>query len=85
MGRARYGRGLGRELIAAVNAGEIAEPFGTDELRRLIAKRGWDVPETTVNVFLNNSSNDYATNGKYFVRVGPGKFKLRPEYRKRAR
>jgi hypothetical protein len=85
MGKSKYGRGLGREVIAAVNSGELREPFDTRDLWALIARRGWDAPANSVNVFLHNSSNDYATNGKYFVHVGRGKFKLRPEYRKPGR
>jgi hypothetical protein len=33
---AKYGRGLNREIVAAVNNGVILEPFSTIEVRKLI-------------------------------------------------
>jgi hypothetical protein len=33
---AKYGRGLNREVVAAVNAGLITEPFSTKDIRKLI-------------------------------------------------
>lgn len=33
---AKYGRGLNREIVAAVNVGLIDEPFSTIEIRKLI-------------------------------------------------
>ena len=33
---AKYGRGLNREIVSAVNAGIIKEPFSTKDIRKLI-------------------------------------------------
>jgi len=38
----KYGRGLNRELVSAINAGEIKEPFSTKDVRKLIALKKWD-------------------------------------------
>jgi len=82
---AKYGRGLNREMVAAVNLGLISEPFSTKEVRRLINNKGWS-PEPTdnyINVALvNGSSGRHSyTYKKYFVSIGDGLYKLRDQFK----
>jgi hypothetical protein len=81
----KYGRGLNRELVSAVNAGEIKEPFGTEDVRQLIALKKWDPPPTEayINVTLSNASSEEhsLTYKKYFNALGGGQYRLRDEYR----
>jgi hypothetical protein len=80
---AKYGRGLNREIVGAVNNGVISEPFGIPEIRQFTTSRGWDVPETYVNVTLANASSEEhsITYKKYFYATGNGAYRLRPDYR----
>jgi hypothetical protein len=82
---AKYGRGLNREVVAAVNAGLITEPFSTKDIRKLIKLKKWK-PEPTenyINVTLANgtSENHSPTYKKYFLSVGDGQYKLRAQYK----
>ncbi len=82
---AKYGRGLNRELVSAVNRGKISEPFTVKDVRKLIRRRGW-VPGPTdnhINVTLANAaSQDHSlTYKKYFVSLRNGKYKLKNQYR----
>ena len=71
---AKYGRGLNREIVAAVNAGLISEPFSTKDIRKLIKIKNWK-PEPTenyINVTLANGASDRhsITFKKYFLSAG---------------
>ncbi|MGO9953778.1 MAG: hypothetical protein ACLPN1_16415 [Dissulfurispiraceae bacterium] len=82
---AKYGRGLNREIVAAVNAGLITEPFSTKDVRRFIKIKRWQ-PEPTenyINVTLANGASDKhsTTFQKYFSSVGDGRYNLRTQYR----
>jgi hypothetical protein len=82
---AKYGRGLNREIVAAVNVGLIDEPFSTREIRKLITLKKW-VPEPTdnyINVALANGSSDKhsPTYKKYFFSVGNGQYKVKAKYK----
>jgi hypothetical protein len=81
----KYGRGLNREVVAAVNRGSITEPFSVREVRRMIKKKGWKPKpsEKYVVVALANgaSDNHSHTYKKYFLSVGEGLYKLRSEYK----
>ena len=85
MTRLRYGRGLNREVVAAVNCGFVSEPFSTKDVRKLIEHKGWKPkpPETYVKVTLSGGASDKHSiiYKKYFVSVGDGLYKLRPKYR----
>ncbi|MEW6616778.1 MAG: hypothetical protein AB1401_15095 [Thermodesulfobacteriota bacterium] len=81
---AKYGRGLNREIVAAVNAGLITEPFSIKDIRELIKVKKWQ-PEPTenhINVTLANgaSDNHSITYKKYFISLGDGQYKLRNQY-----
>jgi hypothetical protein len=82
---AKYGRGLNRELVAAVNTGLVSEPFSVKDVRKLIEVKGWQPspPETYITVALaNGASDEYSeTFKKYFVSIGDGMYKLRLEYK----
>jgi hypothetical protein len=82
---AKYGRGLNRELVAAINAGIIAEPFNVADVRRLINLKRWhpEPPDSYVNVALANASSEThsPTFLKYFVKIGKGLYQLREEYK----
>jgi hypothetical protein len=81
----KYGRGLNRELVAAVNTGLVSEPFSVKDVRKLIKTKGWlpDPPEEYVTVALANGASDRhsATYKKYFFSIGDGLYRLRPEYK----
>lgn len=81
----KYGRGLNRELVGAVNAGEIREPFCISDVKKLIALKKWEPPPTQayINVTLSNASSpDHSlTYKKYFISLGNGQYKLRDAYR----
>ena len=81
----KYGRGLNRELVAAVNRGLIPEPFSVKDVRKLIEHKRWSPrpPEQYVTVALANGASDShsTTYGKYFFSLGNGMYELRPEYR----
>ncbi len=81
----KYGRGLNREIVAAVNKGSIVEPFGVREVRRLIREKGWkpEPPEVYVVVTLANgaSDNHSPTYKKYFLSAGEGLYRLRTKYK----
>ncbi len=81
----KYGRGLNRELVAAVNTGLVSEPFSVKDVRRLIKSKGWqpNPTEKYVVVTLANGASDQhsTTYKKYFHPIGDGLYKLRPEYK----
>lgn len=80
---AKYGRGLNREILAAVNSGLITEPFSTEDVRRFVEGRWWHVPETFHSVCLANGSNHEhsVTYKKYFVSLGDGQYQIDASYR----
>jgi len=82
---AKYGRGLNREIVAAVNAGIIAEPFSTKDIRNLVRINNWK-PEPTenhINVTLANaaSTKHSLTYKKYFQSVGDGQYEVKHQYK----
>jgi len=81
----KYGRGLNREVVGAVNKGSILEPFTTREVRGLIKEKGWrpEPPEAYIVVSLGNgaSENHSFTYKKYFVSVGEGLYRLCAKYK----
>jgi|WetSurMetagenome_2_1015567.scaffolds.fasta_scaffold75201_1 hypothetical protein len=81
----KYGRGLNRELVAAVNTGLISELFSVKDIRKLIQVKGWrpSPPEAYITVALANGSSDEHSKSftKYFVSIGDGMYKLRLEYK----
>jgi len=83
----KYGRGLNRELVGAVNAGMVEEPFSTSEVRKLVQLKNWypSPTDSYINVALSNgSSPDHSlTYKKYFISLGNGKYRLRESYRGR--
>lgn len=82
MGRAKYGRGLAREIVSAVNSGVMQHPFTVEDVQRLVATNKWDVPETMLYPVLHGGSSDShsPTHKKYFVNLGNGQFMLRDDF-----
>jgi len=82
---AKYGRGLNREIVAAVNIGFVSEPFSIADVRMVIREKGWkpEPPENYVVVALANGASDDHSNTykKYFLSLGEGKYMLRPEFK----
>ncbi len=80
---AKYGRGLNREIVAAINNKIINEPFDVNSVSHLVSLKGWDVPDSYVDVALANASSEAhsSTYKKYFVSLGNGKYKLVDLYR----
>ncbi len=81
----KFGRGLNREVVAAVNSGSISEPFGVRDVRLLIGEKGWypEPSEKYVSARLANGSKDNScsTLKKYFYSLGGDMYKLRSEYK----
>jgi len=78
----KYGRGLNREIVGAVNQGIIIEPFSVADIRQFAKECGWDVPENYLIVSLANaSSKDHSfTYKKYFQSLGNGRYQLISKY-----
>lgn len=78
-----HGRGLNREIVAAVNRGEISEPFNLAKVRDYVSEKGWDVPEKYLRVCLaNGTATDHSlTYRKYFEALGDGKYRVGKLYR----
>jgi hypothetical protein len=82
---AKYGRGLNREVVAAVNNGSIREPFTVEDVRHLIRGKRWNPPPTANHVVVtlaNGASDSHSdTYKKYFRTLGDGQYRLRDRYR----
>lgn len=82
----KFGRGLNREVVAEVNAGNIKEPFSIADVKEMIQRKAWNPPPTDkyVNSCLADaaSNNHSHTYGKYFESVGAGFYKVRAPYKK---
>ena len=79
----KYARGLNREVVAAINRGELSEPLTVASVRRLATMRGWNPPESLVLVALANAASDDHSSSyrKYFRSLGGGRHALREEFR----
>ncbi len=84
---AKYGRGLNREIGAAVNLSELSKPLTTASLRQLAVLRGWKPAESLVQVALANAASDdrSPTYRQYLHSPGRGQYQVRDEYRGPAR
>lgn len=80
---AKFGRGLNREIVAAVNIGDLREPLTTASVRQFVHDRGWKATDNHVLVTLANAASDdhSPTYRKYFYTVGRGLYRVRDEYR----
>lgn len=81
----KYGRGLNREVVAAVNTGTMPDQFSVSDVRSMVSRKKW-CPEPTenyINCCLGNGSSDtYSlTYKKYFRSVGDGMYIVRDEYK----
>jgi hypothetical protein len=84
---AKFGKGLNREVVAEVHAGIIKEPFSVADVKKMIARKGWNPPPTEkyVNSSLADgaSKNHSQTYGKYFKPEGDGKYSVRNAYKRK--
>lgn len=80
---AKYGRGLNREIVGAVNQGVMDEPFSVVQIRELIALRNWDITEGYITVSLpNGSSITHSSNyKKYFESLGNGQYIVSEQFK----
>ena len=80
---AKYGRGLNRELVAAVNSGELAEPLTSADVQDFVRRLGWIVSQGVVNVTLANAASETHSHTfrTYFEPLGGGRYRVRNEYR----
>lgn len=81
----KYGRGLNREIVAAINSGIIQEPFSVAQVMKLIKIKQW-IPQPSlldINVNLSNASSKVQspTDEKYFRSLDRGLYMLNPEYK----
>lgn len=80
----KRGRGLGYEIVKAVNNGEIVEPITYEKVKELCKRNDPNYSDKYLRVILPNSASDThsPTYVKYFLRVGEGEYELHPDYRK---
>jgi len=77
----KYGEGLGREIYLAAQNGEIQQPFNVADCQKYAQKRGWDVRENYLRVFLANSElnrEHSETYKNYFIGVSRGLYRINP-------
>ena len=81
----KYGRGLNKEIVSAVNQGIIQEPFSVAQIKSFTKSRGWEVPDKYLNVCLANAASDQhsTTYMKYFLTLGNGKYSVKQEYKRK--
>lgn len=79
----KFGRGLNRKIVGAVNRGELPEPLTTAAVLEFALRHGWAVRETHLRVTLANaaSSDHSPTYRKYFEAVSRGRYRVRQEFR----
>ena len=79
----KYGRGLNRKIVSAVNKGMISEPFGIPEIKNFAFSKGWKIPDNYINVTLANAANPNhsITYKKYFSPLGDGEYKVRLDFK----
>lgn len=80
----KYGEGLAKEIVKAVNNGEINEPLTKEKVEKLCDLKNYDYTDNMIGVILSNSEIDAIhspTFKKYFKKMGRGKYVVLPEYR----
>lgn len=80
----KYGEGLAKEIVKAVNNGEIQEPLTQEKVKELCKAKNYKCTQNMLNVILPNSEIDAKhspTFIKYFKRINRGEYVILPEYR----
>ena len=80
----KYGEGLAKEIVKAVNNGEIQEPLTRKKVKELCKKKDYKCTQNMLNVILSNSeinANHSPTFIKYFKKINRGEYVILPEYR----
>lgn len=79
---AKYGKGLNKEIVDAINKGEIQKSFGIQDVIVFTKKRGWNISLRHIGASLSNGcGRDY--NGaliKYFEHFYHGAYRLDPRF-----
>ncbi|WP_079914142.1 HNH endonuclease [Paenibacillus sp. 32352] len=80
----KHGEGLGYEIVKAVLSGEIIEPITFQKVKAYCERSGIHASENHMSVILSNATenNHSPTYKVYFERVGKGKYRILPEYRR---
>ena len=81
---AKYGEGLGYEIVKAVIEGEIIEPITFQKVKDFCKRNGIQASENHMRVILSNATeNTHSPTYKvYFERVGKGEYRILPKYRR---
>ncbi|MBS4171827.1 hypothetical protein [Bacillus sp. FJAT-49736] len=79
----KYGRGLNREIVGAVNGQVINEPFAITDIRNFASTKSWNIPDNYINACLTNGASltHSLTYKKYFISLGDGKYKVDSQFR----
>ena len=79
----KYGRGLNREIVGALNQGIIDEPFSVADIRHFAQQSGWNISENyLIHSLAKASSQDHRfIYKKYFQSLGHGQYQLVGKYR----
>ena len=75
---AKYGDGLARELVGAVNQGKLKQPLTIQKVRGFVKSKKWGTKDSQVKSCLSNGSSDNhsPTNKKYFNRIARGQYEV---------
>lgn len=79
----KFGRGLNREIVSAVNKGLIEEPFNVAAVRVFAMSNKWEVTENYLDVCLANAATGTHSHSykNYFDSMGNGKYRIRREFK----
>lgn len=81
---AKHGDGLAKEIVKAVNIGEIIEPITKNNVNKLCENKKFNYSDDMKGIILSNSEVDAThspTFKKYFKRIAVGKYVLLQQYR----
>ena len=79
----KYGEGLAKEIVKAVNRGEIIEPITKAKVNQLCEKKKFNYSDDMKGIILSNSEIDAThspTFKKYFKRINKGEYIVLPQY-----
>lgn len=79
----KYGEGLAREIIKAVNRGDIIEPITYKKIEQFCSNNGLAATENQMRVILSNGTENKhsPTYTKYFERTRRGEYRILSKYR----
>jgi len=79
---AKYGKGLNKEIVDAINRGEIQNPFGIQDVILFTKNRGWNISLRHIGASLSNGCGRDCNGSriKYFERFYHGAYRLDPKF-----